>query len=97
MNSHQSLVDEMGAKFDEIGHVLRQCESKGAAPAFSAKFGDLSLRWANLQGHLQEKYLHVYSLIESSGASIFLKLAESVQPPWQRGISATNKVPYYIK
>jgi uncharacterized metal-binding protein len=20
-----------------------------------------------------------------------------VQPPWQRGISATNKVPYYIK
>ncbi len=61
-----------------------------------AKFDDLNLRWTNLQNQLQETYLHIYSLIESSGADIFLKLSDSVQTPWQRGISA-NKVPYYIK
>lgn len=65
--------------------------------AFNTKFDDINLRWSNLQNQLQENYLHIYSLIESSGANIFLKLADSVQSPWQRGISSSNKVPYYIK
>lgn len=63
----------------------------------TTKFDDLNLRWSNLQNQLQENYLHLYSLIESSGADIFLKLADSVQSPWQRAVSANNKIPYYIK
>lgn len=63
----------------------------------TAKYEDLNLRWSNLQNQLQENYLHLYSLIESSGADIFIKLADSVQAPWQRAVSANNKIPYYIK
>lgn len=95
VSSYQPLVDDMGTRFAEISRELQS--NAVSVAAFNGKFDDLNLRWSNLQSQLQEKYLHIYSLIESSGASIFLKLADSVQPPWQRGISATNKVPYYIK
>lgn len=95
VSSYQPLVDDMGTRFTEISRELQS--NTVSVAAFNGKFDDLNLRWSNLQSQLQEKYLHIYSLIESSGASIFLKLADSVQPPWQRGISATNKVPYYIK
>lgn len=98
VSAQQPMIDEMCVKFAEIGQELRRCDSKCAVNVgFNSKFDDLNLRWTNLQGELQEKYLHMYSLMESSGASIFLKLTDSVHAPWQRGISATNKVPYYIK
>lgn len=97
LSSYQSHIDDMSLKFNSINQDLKTCGSTSPIRTFSNKFEDLCLRWTNLQNHIQEKYLHMYSLIESSGASIFLKLSDSVQTPWQRGISNTNKVPYYIK
>jgi hypothetical protein len=101
LSSQQALIDDMCTRFNDINQDLKDFGSKphasGAASSFNAKFDDLNLRWSNIQSQLQEKYLHMYSLIESSGASIFLKLADSVKSPWQRGISTANKVPYYIK
>ncbi len=99
LSSQQTLIDDMCTRFNDINQDLKDFGSKpnAAASSFNAKFDDLNLRWSNVQSQLQEKYLHMYSLIESSGASIFLKLADSVQSPWQRGISTANKVPYYIK
>jgi hypothetical protein len=87
----QALNDSAAVADDEeVKMVLKQ-------PNITSKFDDLNLRWSNLQNKLQENYLHLYSLIESSGADIFIKLADSVQPPWQRAVSANNKIPYYIK
>jgi hypothetical protein len=97
LSSYQPLIDEMCAKFENIKQELHNCGSTSVNSIFNSKFDDFNTRWSNLQKQLQEKYLHMYSLIESSGASIFLKLNDSVQSPWQRGISVTNKVPYYIK
>jgi hypothetical protein len=101
LSLHQPLIDDMCTHYANINQELRQCESynsKGLSQhMFNTKYDDLNLRWSNLQSQLQEKYLHMYSLVESSGANIFLKLADSVQTPWQRGVSTTNKVPYYIK
>ncbi len=98
LSSYQPLIDEMCTHYLNINQELQHCASfKNTNSLFNAKFEDLNLRWSNLQNQLQEKYLHMYSLVESSGANIFIKLSESVQMPWQRGISATNKVPYYIK
>ncbi len=99
LSSDQPLIDDMCTRFNEINQDLKDFESKQHAvcSGFNTKFDDLNLRWSNLQNQLQDKYLHMYSLIESSGASIFLKLTDSVQSPWQRGISTSNKVPYYIK
>ena len=97
LSSYQPHIDEMNLKYNNINQDLNICGSTCQTQTFNKKFEDLNLRWTNLQNQLQEKYLHMYSLIESSGASIFLKLSDSVQAPWQRGISTTNKVPYYIK
>jgi hypothetical protein len=100
LSSYQPLLDEMSTQHANVNQELLKCGSTFANKAntsMSTKFDDLNLRWSHLQNQLQEKYLHLYSLIESSGANIFLRLADSVQPPWQRGISSQNKVPYYIK
>lgn len=83
-NQQQSIIDQINM-------------SSSGTTSMTAKFDDLNLRWSNLQNLLQENYLHLYSLIESSGADIFIKLADSVQSPWQRAVSANNKIPYYIK
>ena len=98
LSTYQPIIDEMCLQYSNINQELQNCGSpkNTATMAFSAKFDDLNIRWSNLQSQLQDKYLHIYSLVESSGANIFLKLADSVQSPWQRGISV-NKVPYYIK
>jgi uncharacterized protein (DUF2344 family) len=103
LSSYQPLIDDMSLQYTNIIQELQNCSPNGKAMntqsviLFRSKFDDLNLRWSNLQNQLQEKYLNMYSLVESSGANIFLKLAESVQSPWQRSISATNKVPYYMK
>jgi hypothetical protein len=108
VSSYQPLVDEMCSQYSSINNELKQCGSfniknnnrimnNPVTVSFNSKFDDLNLRWTNLQSLLQEKYLTLYSLIESSGANIFFKLNESVQSPWERGISPNNKVPYYIK
>lgn len=98
LSTYQPLIDDMCTQYQNINQELHNCGSfKNLNPTFNAKFDDLNLRWTNLQSQLQEKYLHMYSLVESSGANIFLKLSESVQMPWQRSVSANNKVPYYIK
>ena len=110
ISSQQPLIDNMCTHYTNIIQDLQSSDSvflktrnnssseqqQKMSSSICAKFDDLNLRWTNLQNQLQESYLHIYSLIESSGADIFLKLADSVQSPWQRGISA-NKVPYYIK
>jgi chromosome segregation ATPase len=97
-SSYQPLIDDMCTQFANINQELHNCGSiVKNQNSFNTKLDDINLRWSNLQNQLQEKYLHMYSLIESSGANIFIKLAESVQYPWERGISPTNKVPYYIK
>lgn len=100
LSSYQPLLDEMSTQHANVNQELLKCASAFANKpntSVSTKFDDLNLRWSHLQNQLQEKYLHLYSLIESSGANIFLRLADSVQPPWQRGVSSQNKVPYYIK
>jgi hypothetical protein len=101
LSLNQPLIDDMCTHYANINQELRQCESYNSNSMsqhmFNTKYDDLNLRWSNLQSQLQERYLHMYSLVESSGANIFLKLADSVQAPWQRGVSTTNKVPYYIK
>ncbi len=104
LSSYQSVIDDMCTQFTNIKQELESCGSlnensllSDAQNILNSKFDDLNLRWSNIQSQLQEKYLHMYSLIESCGADIFLKLSDSVQPPWQRSISSNNKVPYYIK
>jgi hypothetical protein len=110
ISSYQPLIDNMCTQYSNIFQELQHCDSiyiknqerssacgQSATNTITAKFDDLNLRWSNLQNQLQENYLHLYSLIESSGADIFLKLADGVQPPWQRAVSASNKIPYYIK
>ena len=104
ISSYQPLIDDMCTQFTNINQELQSCGSLNennlitdAQTTLNSKFDDLNLRWSNIQSQLQEKYLHMYSLIESSGADIFLKLSDSVQPPWQRSVSSNNKVPYYIK
>lgn len=111
VSSYQPLVDAMCNHYTNVLQELQHCEisdehqqqqqqQTAKTPKLAnltAKFDDLNLRWSNLQNQLQENYLHLYSLIESSGADIFIKLADSVQPPWQRAVSANNKIPYYIK
>ena len=87
----------MCTHYSNINQELQNSASSSKNVLFDTKFEDLNIRWTNLQRQLQEKYLQLYSLVESSGANIFIKLSESVQMPWQRGISTTNKVPYYIK
>jgi hypothetical protein len=109
ISSYQPLIDNMCTHYASIMQDLhnsnsvflknmsaQNVRSEQRLNSIGTKFDDLNLRWSNLQNQLQENYLHIYSLIESSGADIFLKLADSVQSPWQRGISA-NKMPYYIK
>lgn len=85
------------AAAEAVGSMIGGKSNGRALANIKAKFEDLNLRWSNLQNQLQENYLHLYSLIESSGADIFIKLADSVQSPWQRAVSANNKIPYYIK
>jgi hypothetical protein len=103
LSTYQPLIDDMCTQFTNINQELQSCGSlnenalSDTQNILNSKFDDLNLRWSNIQSQLQEKYLHMYSLIESCGADIFLKLSDSVQPPWQRSISSNNKVPYYIK
>ena len=97
LSSYQPLIDDMCNKYVNINQEMQHFGSICTNSMFNTKFDDLKTRWLNLQNQFQEKYLHMYSLIESCGASIFLKLADSVKSPWQRGISINNKVPYYIK
>ncbi len=97
LSSYQPIIDEMCTHYSNINQELQNSASSSKNVLFDTKFEDLNKRWTNLQRQLQEKYLQLYSLVESSGANIFIKLSESVQMPWQRGISTTNKVPYYIK
>ena len=97
LSSYQPLIDDMCNKYVNINQEMQHFGSICTNSIFNTKFDDLNTRWSNLQNQFQEKYLHMYSLIESSGASIFFKLADSVKSPWQRGISINNKVPYYIK
>lgn len=95
LQQSDALCLKTNNKFNTNG-TANAASNTTALSSMCSKFDDLNLRWTNLQNQLQENYLHIYSLIESSGADIFLKLVDSVQSPWQRGLSA-NKVPYYIK
>lgn len=107
ISSYQPLIDNMCSHYTNVMQELQSCSEGGdgedlvirnrAQANIRVKYEDLNQRWSNLQNQLQENYLHLYSLIESSGADIFIKLADSVQTPWQRAVSANNKIPYYIK
>lgn len=99
--SYQALVDDMSLKYNNFNHDINQLViSKNnliANSSIESKYQDLIRRWTHLTNLLQEKYTNLYNFIEITGANIFLKLNESVQQPWQRGILSHNKLPYYIK
>lgn len=106
LSSLQPLIDEISSLYLKVNQLLEQCgnslnlnrSSTQSEIIFKAKYDDLNQQWNIIQNKLQKKYLNLHSLIESSGANIFLKLVnESVQSPWQRSVSNSNKVPYYIK
>ena len=92
--SYQSLIEDMSLKYRNLKDELVNISSN--VVSIDDKFNDLNKRWLTLNNLLQEKYNNLYNLIEISGADIFLKLSESVQTPWQRGVSQINKLPYYI-
>ena len=94
LNSYQPLIEDMNFKFNNLKENLMQAQSP--IMLIENKYNDLNKRWSALNNLINEKYNNLYNLIEISGADIFIKLSESVQTPWQRGISNVNKLPYYI-
>ena len=103
ITSLQPIVEEMNQNFVNLSHDLEYFNEDQnnilnleLTHNLQTKYDDLNLRWSTLQQHIQEIYLHLYSLAETPESNIFFKLSSSVQPPWQRSISA-NKIPYYIK
>lgn len=109
LSSFQPIIDKMCSEYSNIHQELMSCKSNnikesnekdelnGINIEIQTNFDDLNLRWSNLQQQLQDCYLHLYSLAENSNENIYLKLYESVKPPWQRSISSSNKIPYFIK
>ncbi|CAF0734066.1 unnamed protein product [Brachionus calyciflorus] len=100
INTMQSNIEEMNNHFSNLNQDLQFFDqtnnlSLDLMQNIQNKYDDLNLRWSSLQQHIQEIYLHLYSLAETPESNIFFKLSGSVQPPWQRSISS-NKIPYYI-
>jgi hypothetical protein len=103
LNANMALIEDVKTKYENL---KLQSGTGSKLSEFDLKYTTLFKRWSNLISQLNASYTRLCGLIDMysnegdsatiGSGSLYLQLTNSVQAPWQRAISSTNKTPYYI-